>query len=130
MEQLVIYIDEVLENMVQFNKDLEQEAEIISQLSQFKHWYYVPELDLLAPSKYIGYSNMNTKKYNRGFNKTGVDTEKVLKQWFIKLHNSSEKSIMLMNKLDNLLEPYNKKARSNAVVHIIKNSIKSEISDI
>lgn len=67
---------------------------------------------------------MNTEKYNRGFNKTGVDTEKVLKQWFIKLDNSSEKSIILMNKLGCLLELYNKKARSNAVIHILKNGLK------
>ena len=121
MEPLVINVDEVFENIIQFNKDLEQETEIISQLSQFIHWYYVPELDSFAPSKYIGYRNMNTKKYNRGFNKTGVDTEKVLKQWFIKLDNSSEKGIMFMNKLADLLELYNKKTRSNAVIHVLKN---------
>lgn len=124
MEPLVISVDEVFENIIQFNKDIEQETEIISQLSQFIHWYYVPELDLFAPSKYIGYSYMNTKKYNRGFNKTGVDTEKVLKQWFIKLDNSSEKSLMLMNKLSDLLELYNKKTRSNAVIHVLKNGVK------
>lgn len=124
MEPLVICADEVFENIIQFNKDLEQETEIISQLSQFIHWYYVPDLDLFAPSKYIGYSNMNTKKYNRGFNKTGVDTEKVLKQWFIKLNNSSERSLMLMSKLADILELYNKKTRSNAVIHVLKNGIR------
>ena len=125
MEPLVIGLDEVIENIIQFNKDLEQETDIITQLSQFIHWYYVPELDLFGPSKYIGYSKMNTEKYDRGSNKTGVDTEKELKQWFIKLNDSSEKSIMLMNKLKELLELYNKKPRSNAAIHILKNGIKS-----
>lgn len=124
MEPLVICADEVFENIIQFNKDLEQKTEIISQLSQFIHWYYVPDLDLFGPSKYIGYSNMNAKIYNRGFNKTGVDTEKVLKRWFIKLNNSSEKSELLMSKLTYLLELYNKKPRSNAVIHVLKNGVK------
>ena len=123
MEQLVICVDEVFENIIQFNIDLEEESEIILQLSQFRHWYYVPELNLFGPSKYIGYSKMNTKKYNRGSNKTGVDTEKVLKKWFIILDNSSEKDIMLMNKLKDLLAQYNKKPRSNAVIHILKNGL-------
>lgn len=96
MEILVTSVNEVLENIIQFNKDLKQETDIISQLSQFRHWYYIPQLDLFGPSKYIGYCKMNTEKYNRGSNKTGVDTEKVLKQWFIKLNNPSEKGLILI----------------------------------
>lgn len=51
----------------------------------FRQWYYIPELNVFGPSKYIGYKNMNTSKYDRGKRKTGVGTEKILKEWFIKL---------------------------------------------
>jgi hypothetical protein len=56
----------------------------------FKHWYYIPEIDLFGPSKFIGYENMNTSKYNRGRGKTDVDTEKVLKIWFKQIPRDSE----------------------------------------
>lgn len=127
MEPLVISLEEVIENIVQFNKDLEQETDIITQLRQFKHWYYVPALDLFGPSKYIGYRKMNTDNYARGYNKTGVDTEKVLKQWFIKLSNSSEKGIKLMKQLKKLLDLYNKEPNAVVAVHILQNGIKVKI---
>lgn len=120
MEPLVTCLDEVYENIIQFNKDLEEETVIISQLTQFIHWYYLPELNLFAPSKYIGYRKMNTKKYNRGFNKSGVESEKILKQWFIKLERTSEESMILIDQLTDTLEKYNKKLRSNAVIHVLK----------
>jgi hypothetical protein len=61
----------------------------VTQLTQFKHWYYISDLDAFGPSKYIGYKDMNTSRYARGRHKTGVDTEKVLRQWFISERNPS-----------------------------------------
>jgi len=123
MEELVTSLKEVISNVEQFNKDLLEETDITSQLTQFKHWYYIPNLDSFGPSKYIGYKNMNTSKYARGENKTGVDTEKILKQWFIKLPSESRKSQELMEELSKLLDIHNKKIRSNAFIHVLKNGI-------
>ncbi|WP_017754965.1 hypothetical protein [Calidifontibacillus oryziterrae] len=118
--ELVTKLDEVIENVKQFNKDLAAGEDVISQLTMFKHWYYLEELDLFGPSKYVGYKNMNTSRYDRGKGKTGVDTEAVLKQWFRKLENGSEEEQKLMVKLMNLVEGYHKRVRSNAFVHVLK----------
>ncbi|MEC1526243.1 hypothetical protein P9D43_30200 [Neobacillus niacini] len=91
MDELVTSLKEVVDNITKFNKDLEDNTEIISQLTMFRHWYYIPELNVLGPSKYIGYKNMNTSKYDRVKRKTGVDTKKILKEGFIKLPVESKK---------------------------------------
>jgi hypothetical protein len=49
----------------------------------------------------------------------GIDTEKVLKQWFVKLPKESVRSQELMSELEKLLERYGKKVRSNAVIHVV-----------
>ncbi|MGO4889956.1 hypothetical protein ACJ2A9_19605 [Anaerobacillus sp. MEB173] len=125
--ELVTSLDEVVLNIKQFNTDLSEELDVISQLSQFKHWYFIPQINLFGPSKYIGYKNMNTSRYNRGRSKTGVDTEKELKIWFVKLSRDSEKSKKLMTELEAILACHNKKPRSNAHIHILKNGINLKI---
>ncbi len=52
--ELIESYREVVENVRQFNEDLVANTDICSQLSQFRAWYYVPELDALGPSKFIG----------------------------------------------------------------------------
>ncbi|USK48044.1 hypothetical protein LIT38_15840 [Bacillus sp. CMF12] len=89
-------LDEVVLNINQFNTDLNEELDVISLLSQFKHWYFVPQINLFGSSIYIGYKKMNTSRYNRGMSKTGVDTEKELKTWFVKLYRDAEKCKKLM----------------------------------
>lgn len=123
MDQLVITLEEIAQNIKQFNRDLEDQTDIVTQLTQFIHWYYIPSIDAFGPSKYIGYKDMHTLKYGRGQRKTGVDTEKILKEWFIKLPVESVKSQDLMDKLSKLLEQHGKKVKSNARIHILKNGI-------
>ncbi|MDN4493589.1 hypothetical protein [Ureibacillus aquaedulcis] len=124
MEELVTSLEEVVKNVIQFNEDLENHTDIVTQLSMFIHWYYIPTINAFGPSKYIGYKNMNTEKYDRGKRKTGVDTEKELKEWFVKLSVESEKAQELMEELYKLLEKHDKKVRSNANIHILKKGIK------
>ena len=45
MEDLVTTLEEVKSNVQQFNLDLKAETDIVNQLTQFKHWYYVGSLD-------------------------------------------------------------------------------------
>jgi hypothetical protein len=127
MDELVVSLEDIVQNIKQFNRDLEDNTDIVTQLTQFIHWYYIPNLDAFGPSKYIGYKNMNTSKYGRGQRKTGVDTEKILKEWFIKLPVESVKSQDLMNKLSGLLELHGKKVKSNAKMHVLKNGINCPI---
>ena len=124
MDELIASLEEVVENVIQFNKDLENQTDIVTQLSMFRHWYYIPSINAFGPSKYIGYKNMNVEKYDRGKRKTGVDTEKELKKWFVKLSVESMKSQELMDELHKLLEKQDKKVRRNANIHVLKNGIK------
>lgn len=119
-EKLVTSVDEVVENVKQFNQDLKEGMDVSAQLTMFRHWYYIPSIGMFGPSKYIGYKNMNTSRYNRGKGKTGVDTEMALKKWFIKLPNGSNEVEEYMNKLIELLDSHNKKIRSNACIHVPK----------
>ena len=52
--ELVGNLQEVGDNVAQFNDDLDNETELVEQLSQFAHWYYIDGLDLFGPSKFIG----------------------------------------------------------------------------
>lgn len=115
---LVTSLDEVIINVNQFNSDLKNNTEITTQLSQFRHWYYIPSIDMFGPSKYIGYKEMNTSRYNRGKSKTGIDTEKGLKQWFKLIDADSSESTKLKMKLENLLGEYNKRVNKAAKIHI------------
>lgn len=117
---LVTSLEEVVDNVKRFNKDLNDGTDIVTQLSQFTHWYYIPEIDLFGPSKYIGYKNMNTIKYNRGKGKTGIDTEKDLKEWFIKLSPDFVRGQELMDNLSTILEGLDKQVKSNARIHVLK----------
>jgi hypothetical protein len=125
--KLVTFIDEVIKNIEQFNRDLKEELDVVSQLTMFKHWYYIPGLNMYGPSKYIGYKSMNTSRYNRGRGKTGVETEKILKNWFMQIPNESESDERLRNQLVALLDIYGKKLRSNAVIHIPKGNVESDL---
>ncbi|RAV17803.1 hypothetical protein [Paenibacillus contaminans] len=124
MDELVTRIEEVVQNVKQFNEDLQNMTDIVSQLSQFKHWYYIPVVNLFGPSKYIGYKEMNTEKYDRGSRKTGTDTEEFLKSWFIKLPKDSERSKELMAQVIDLLSIYDKTINKAAAIHVIKNGIR------
>lgn len=117
---LVTTLEEVETNIIQFNKDMANNTDIINQLSLFRHWYYVDKIQLFGPSKYIGYKNMNVDKYDRGRGKDGGKTEAVLKKWFVELAHSAEQSESLMIELSSTLLEYDKNVRKNAIIHILK----------
>ena len=122
MEDLVARVDEVIENVRQFNMDLEARSEIISQLSQFKHWYYIPSLDSFGPSKYIGYRSMDTARYRRGRDKDGRRTEAILRKWFVPLPEESRGWREMFGRVEDLLLRYGKKPNRNVRIHVPKDS--------
>ena len=64
-------------------------------LGRFFHWYYFPEHQIFAPSKFIGYAGTSVRTYaSQG---TGTDTTRVLNRFFTKLDRPSQA-------FDNLLE--------------------------
>ncbi len=90
--------EEIVENFQNFNSSIETENTIVSiRLSQFYHWYYLPELDYFAPSKFLGYKNMTIFSY-RGEGSGGI-TQKALEPYFKKLNKKSKKFNELYLKL-------------------------------
>ena len=115
---IVSEYEQVLKNVKQFNFDLQQNTDIVSQLSMFRHWYFIEESGKFGPSKYIGYADISTEKYRRGKGKDGGDTERALARWFRKA--TEEDISRLPTDLDLLVSGYGKKIRKNFVIHIRK----------
>lgn len=87
---LVTSYDEALQNAVEFSKIDRQTASIAyRRFAQFFHWYYFPEHDIFAPSKFIGYKNTNVSSYLGGNTGNGGITETVLNKYFDKLDKNS-----------------------------------------
>ncbi|MFM9329078.1 hypothetical protein [Paenibacillus mesotrionivorans] len=123
MAELVTELDEVVVNVKQFNADLANgeyiEGKLIAEkLSEFKHWYYISELDMFGPSKYIGYKTMICKDYS--VYNDGRETEKVLKKWFMILAEDDSLYTSLWVKLNDLHYEHGKNLRKNAEIHILK----------
>lgn len=116
--ELCSTLDDVVDNVRRFNKELREGKDIITQLSQFKHWYFIPELELFGPSKFVGYKNMTTNAYNRGRSKSGVDTEARLKRWFKILPTESEAHADLGQELADFLAAFDKRLNSAAHIHV------------
>ena len=120
IDNLVTEYNDVLINIYQFNEDVRNDEEVAVYLSQFKHWYYIPELNMFGPSKYIGYKNMNSIAFNQGTHRSEVETGKVLKEWFYPLQTNTNEDLVLRTELASLLEDVDKKLRANAVIHVPK----------
>jgi hypothetical protein len=82
-KKLVESINDVLENMRAFNKGLEENKPIRDQLPFFRQWYYIPVLDMVGPSKFVGYKGMTVSEYMR--DRVGMDgknTDYALREFF------------------------------------------------
>ncbi len=116
---------EALENAVRFQYYLKNNESIIHKLSQYTHWYYFPEKDCFAPSLFIGYKD-NTYNSESAHAGNGRETEKALARFFRKLKPRHEQQDYFINelykKLSNILKPYSKNLKRNAVIHIPKDA--------
>ncbi|MGE7662658.1 HNH endonuclease [Peribacillus sp. NPDC097197] len=133
MEDFILVEDvtEVKDNIRQFNNDISSDDELRRRfLSRYRQWYYIAELDMFAPSKFIGYKNMNAYRYNNkdGNGADGRVTEAVLKQWFEKVEIPE-----LLDKLHYRMRRYGN-IKKTSEIHILKselpfieNSIKREL---
>ncbi|WP_223553217.1 HNH endonuclease [Lysinibacillus sphaericus] len=117
---LVEDLKEIKQNMIQFNKDIKENEEMRRRFfSHFRQWYYIKELDMFAPSKYIGYKNMNALKYNNkdGTGADGRKTEAVLGKWFEKKDIPE-----LLEELQEKMNGYGR-VKINSEIHILKEEI-------
>ncbi len=81
---LVDSYEAVVDSVRAFNEGLDSHPRLRALLSQFRDWYYVPELDEVGPSKFIGYKNMSAAEYIRRHREEldGRETEAILGRWF------------------------------------------------
>ncbi|MFC6039278.1 HNH endonuclease [Paenisporosarcina macmurdoensis] len=117
---LIDDIEDVRRNIIKFNDDLKENKEMRKRfLSHFRQWYYIKELDLFAPSKYIGYKNMNAHKYNNkdGTVADGRKTEATLKTWFVKRDMPE-----LFEELQKRMSEFGR-VKANSELHILKDEI-------
>lgn len=80
---LVKSLEQVKENMKQFETDITEVEELEKELKSFQQWYYLHNEGLLAPSKFIGYQEMKGHIYVDKSAIAGLDgrvTEKKLKK--------------------------------------------------
>lgn len=79
--QLVTHIDQVKQNLQQYNSEL-QNGQMSLNTNGVQQWYYIHELDLFGPSRYIGYADVTIKKHERAFSLSGGKTTQALNKWF------------------------------------------------
>lgn len=97
--QLISSFKQAEENAIRFSDVLNHKESItFSRLGKFFHWYYFPNLDIFAPSKFIGYENTTLNEYE-GLG-TGSDTTKKLKSWLHKLEKNTSSYRGLEEKLE------------------------------
>ena len=85
----------------------EKESIANKRFNQFFHWYYFSNIDVFAPSKFIGYKN--TKLSNYEGKGTGTRTQNVLKKWFKKVGRNNRKHAELKGKLEEFASSIGKK---------------------
>jgi hypothetical protein len=118
--ELVESRDEVLENVQAFNRGLKENEGLRNQLPYFRAWYYMPEIDMVGPSKFVGYKGMTVSEYTESYEQLdGRDTEPVLWKLFDEVdpHHGDWKreGRHVLKVVERLLDQYekvpNKKAR-------------------
>lgn len=125
--ELVTSYDQVVANVVQYNRELDLSEDVVTQVAQTQHWYYIPTFDMFGPSKYIGYKDMNCSFYNRGHRltgqvvrKSGFDTEPRLSLWFRELQPTDPLLPKLQFKLESRMASLGKHLRKSYVIHVPK----------
>lgn len=116
---LIDSYSQVMQNVRTFSEEVHF---LVDRLSQFRLWYYVPEVGAVGPSKFIGYSGMTAKVYldrgNRegspGTNLDGRKTMVTLERWFRQTEPGTPEHERCMKKVIDLLRSYNKIPSSRA----------------
>ena len=125
-EKLVRSCQEVVESTKSFNRGLNEDPRLFERLSEFRAWYYIPEIDAVGPSKFIGYRNMNVDFYfahtgtlaqatlPRSKRLNGGSTESRLKKWFKVIEPGTAEYEYVSEMTEELLDQWGKKPRKGS----------------
>ncbi len=119
--ELIESINEAAQNAEEFNRiERNSDSEALHRFSKFFHWYYFSNLNIFAPSKFIGYKNTTLDNY---FGKgTGTDTQRVLSKWFTKVDPSCSNYGQLRERLEGYGHNLGKK--------LVKRHLKGRVTSI
>ncbi len=112
MYRIASSVEHVLDNIVGFASEIEQNSELQGRLAYARSWYaYQDENDhwCLGPSKYVGYQGMDAAGYiESAEHRDGRRTEAQLQEWFTIVDPSSQLHEELSTALFTLLAKYGK----------------------
>lgn len=133
--RLVTTNEEVIHNIKHFNHELDLYVDgdcdksitlLVENISHYRAWYAYWDEEknkyLFAPSKYIGYQNMDAKQYSE-LNRSYLDgrkTEIVLANWYQTLDENDDSYEELKSKLSDYCWDYNKSLNSLFRINIFK----------
>ncbi len=82
--RLVETYAQVVKNIARFNSSLPASDELQKRLPAFLHWYYSPEVNALAPARFIAYQDMDSSLYlaMKDSDKDSREAVKWLCHWF------------------------------------------------
>lgn len=106
---VVVEYNDVVNNVRAFNEGLEEGGDLKNKLSYFRAWYYIPELDLIGPGKFIGYKGMTANKYMNSDDLDGKEAIVLLGQHFVDIEEETPEFIYVDQLTRQLLGKYNKK---------------------
>lgn len=121
--ELVRSYNEVVETVRAFNRGLEENEGFRNRLPYYRVWYYIPELDMVGPSKFVGYRGMTATEYVQAYSELdGRETEPVLWRFFEEVDPNEgdrrREGTYVRRLVENLLGRYdkmpNRKARYSA----------------
>ncbi len=122
--QLVETYAQVVKNIARFNSSLPASNELQRRLPAFLHWYYSPEVNALAPAKFIAYQDMDSSLYlaAKDTDRNSREAIKWLNHWFKPAEELELDT--LKNQLIIMTGKYNKKPHKMICVHEPINSIR------
>ena len=80
--------------------DKKKPSQVLKKIKSFFHWYYLPEEELFAPSKFLGYKDATIDDYDSSGH--GGKTQQVLQKYFNKLDKESEEFKRLYRELSQI----------------------------
>lgn len=94
---------EIEENCFQFKHAIQDNNSVpYKRFSQFYHWYYFPQYNLFAPSKFLGYKGTTSINYKG--EGTGTETTQILKKYFRKIARDIGEFQVYKTKLENFAD--------------------------
>lgn len=113
-------LPQIQSNILAFNMD---DPNLLEILAYVRHWYAIETADgwIFGPSKFIGYADMDAKKYFAIHKKLdGRVTEKNLETWFVELNSQDAFASKLLLQLRDVLARRGKSLNAKARVHVLK----------